>query len=63
MNALEALEKFKEARKGFYQGVVAYDDAVVAAEVYRDAVARLKQAEPSRFRRLAIPSIAKLMRG
>lgn len=60
--ALAALDDFREMRRQFHQGAATYEQAVAAAEAYRAILAERKAAEPAKFKRLAIPSVAQLMR-
>lgn len=63
MTPLEALDNLCEVRRAFYQGLATHDEAVAAAEAYRDVMRARKEAEPERFKRLVIPPVAKLLRG
>lgn len=59
---LDVYEAFVLARRKYFQGTITYTEAVAAAEAYRAAIESKRKADP-RFRRLAVPSVAKLMRG
>ena len=62
-DTITLLGAFVDARRMFFQGVLTYDETVAVAAAYIAAVQARKDAEPSRFRGLAVPTIAKLMRG
>lgn len=60
---LAALDVFSIVRRRFFQGEATYSEAVTAAEAYRAAIQARKAAEPTRFKRVSVPSVARLMRG
>lgn len=60
--ALDLKDALDQAKRRFFQGAATQAELVAAAEAYRAAVARLKAEHPTRYARLAVPTLAKLLR-
>lgn len=60
--ALDLKDALDQAKRAYFQGTVTFDELVAAAAAYRAAIAKLKAQHPTRYARLAVPPLAKLLR-
>jgi hypothetical protein len=60
--ALDLKDSLDQAKRAYFQGAATYHELVAAAQAYRAAVIRLKTEQPTRYARLAVPALAKLLR-
>lgn len=60
--ALDLKDALDLSKRAYFQGAATYDELVAAAEAYRAVIVRLKAQQPTRYARLAVPALAKLLR-